>query len=176
MSSTARMFFCWLPLTLVLKKFKSIPILLSKKLRNLFNITLAILAVFDAIYTFSDLLESLRMVHYSHTTCTEVPFYQQMHLNLVPILSMINGASMMASIYTTIIIQVTLFQKTQILFFNGALRYLIQRISNQFYKCEPNFSKYSSERDSWESCTYLIGIVRLYYSLQTWVICSNHVS
>ena len=63
-------------------------------------------------------------------------------------------------------------QKVPILF--STLSYLIQRISNQFYKCEPNFSKYSSQRDSWESCTYLIGIVRLYYSLQTWVICSNH--
>ena len=88
----------------VIANLLSIPVLLSKKLRNLFNITLAILAVFDAIYTFSDLLESLRAVHYSHTTCAEVPFYQQMHLNLVPVLSMINGASMMASIYTTIII------------------------------------------------------------------------
>ena len=39
----------------------SIPVLLSRKLKNLFNITLAILAVSDAIFTLCDLLESFRI-------------------------------------------------------------------------------------------------------------------
>ena len=49
-------------------------------------------------------------------------------------------------ISATNIIEFSFVQKVPILF--STLSYLIQRISNQFYKCEPNFSKYSSQRDS----------------------------
>ena len=86
--------------------FLSIPVLLSRKLKNLFNITLAILALFDAIYTLSDLLESFTKVHYEYGKCGEIPIYQLIQMKLYPILRTIGGASMMASIYTTIIISI----------------------------------------------------------------------
>ena len=85
----------------------SIRVLLSRELKNLFNITLAILAVFDAIYTLCDISESLRIVHYDQMTCIEPPLHQKLHLNLFPhVLRPLRFISMVASIYTTIIISV----------------------------------------------------------------------
>jgi hypothetical protein len=84
----------------------SIHVLLSKKMRNLFNITLAILALFDAIYTLCDLLESLNAVYYSKGTCVEQPIFQKIHMNIFPQLYALRFISMMASIYTTIVISI----------------------------------------------------------------------
>ena len=83
----------------------SIRVLISHEMKNLFNITLAILAIFDTIYTVCDILESLRIVHYDETTCTEAPSYQKWHLEIFPcVLRPLRFISMLASIYTTIII------------------------------------------------------------------------
>ena len=83
----------------------SIRVLLSREMKNLFNITLAILAMFDAIYTLCDISESLRIVHYDQRTCSEPPSYQSVHLNMFPhVLRPLRFISMVASIYTTIII------------------------------------------------------------------------
>ena len=41
----------------------AIPVLLSRKLTNVFNRTLAILAILDTIFNMCDILESVRMYH-----------------------------------------------------------------------------------------------------------------
>ena len=58
----------------------SIRVLLSSEMKNLFNITLAILAIFDAVYNFCDIAESLRIEHYEENIC-EMPLHQKIHLN-----------------------------------------------------------------------------------------------
>ena len=83
----------------------SIRVLLSHEMKNLFNITLAILAIFDAIYTFCDITESLRTVDYDRNPCTEPPLYQWFLTITMPhVLRPLRYISMVASIYTTIII------------------------------------------------------------------------
>ena len=85
----------------------SIRVLLSREMKNLFNITLAILAVFDAIYTLCDISESLRIVDYNRNPCTDAPLYQKFITITMPqFLRPIRYISMVASIYTTIIISV----------------------------------------------------------------------
>jgi hypothetical protein len=83
----------------------SIRVLLSSEMKNLFNITLAILAIFDAVYNFCDIAESFRIVHYEQNPCADMPLYQKIHLNIFPhVLRPLRYISMVASIYTTIII------------------------------------------------------------------------
>ena len=83
----------------------SIRVLLSREMKNLFNITLAILAIFDAIYTFCDITESLRTMDYNRKHCAEPPLYQWMLTITMPhVLRPLRYISMVASIYTTIII------------------------------------------------------------------------
>ena len=83
----------------------SIRVLLSNEMKNLFNITLAILAIFDAVYNLCDITESLRIVHYEQNPCEDMPLYQKTHLYIFPhVLRPLRYISMVASIYTTIII------------------------------------------------------------------------
>ena len=83
----------------------SMRVLLSNEMKNVFNITLAILAFFDAVYTLCDVLESFRIVHYNTNPCLELPFYQRLHLYVFPhVLRPMGFISMVASIYLTIIV------------------------------------------------------------------------
>ena len=84
----------------------SIPVLISKKLKNLFNRTLAILAGFDAVYNLLDLLESIRRNHYyGNDTCGPVPYHESLHKYLyLRILYPLQAIVMMASIYATVIV------------------------------------------------------------------------
>ena len=84
----------------------SIPVLFSDKMKNLFNITLAILALFDTIYVLCDLLESLILVHYNLNICTKIPAYVIIQIKLFPTIHTIKGTAMMTSIYITIIIAI----------------------------------------------------------------------
>ena len=83
----------------------SIRVLLSHEMKNLFNITLAILAIFDAIYTICDLSESLRTVDYDENPCAEPHVYRKFLTLTTPhVLRPLRCISMVASIYMTIII------------------------------------------------------------------------
>lgn len=83
----------------------SVRVLLAKEMKNLFNITLAILAVCDAIYTLCDVLDSIRIVHYDVTPCLPLPLHQKIHLHVFPyVIRPLRYVSMVSSIYTTIIV------------------------------------------------------------------------
>ena len=72
---------------------------------RLFNRTLFILAIFDAVFNVLDVLESIRMLYYDKNTCMEKPFYQTLHLFLVPqILRPLRFYMIIASIHTTVLI------------------------------------------------------------------------
>ena len=77
----------------------AIPVLLSRKLTNVFNRTLAILAVLDAIFNMCDILESVRMFHGGGCRPT--------HIYLFPyVLYPLQNITMVASIYTTVVVAV----------------------------------------------------------------------
>ena len=83
----------------------SIRVLLSHEMKNLFNITLAILSIFDAIYTLCDISESLRIMDHDEGFCTEPPLHQWFLTITMPhLVRPLRYISMVASIYTTIII------------------------------------------------------------------------
>ena len=77
--------------------FAALPILLSKKLANVFNRTLAILAIVDSIFIFLDILESIRMQHKTN-------FYW--YFRLFPYLRYLQNVSLVSSIYLTVILAV----------------------------------------------------------------------
>ena len=82
----------------------SIPVLLSKRLTNVFYRTLAVLAVFDFIFIACDVLESIRR-SYKYDICSEMPFYQIIHMYLFPqFLRPLQNITMVASIYTTVVV------------------------------------------------------------------------
>ena len=72
---------------------------------SLFNKTLFILAIFDATFNVLDILESIRILHYDRESCLDKPFYQKIHLALVPhILRPLRFFMIIASIHTTVLI------------------------------------------------------------------------
>lgn len=82
----------------------SIPVLLSNQMTNVFYRTLAFLAVFDFMFIACDVLESIRR-GYEYNTCEEMPLYQTLHIYLFPkILRPVQNITMVASIYTTIVV------------------------------------------------------------------------
>lgn len=83
----------------IIANFVAIPVLLSRKLTNVFNRTLAILAALDAIFNMCDILESVRMYHGGG--CREA------HIYLFPyFLYPLQNITMVASIYTTVVVAV----------------------------------------------------------------------
>ena len=75
----------------------AIPVLLSRKLTNVFNRTLAILAVCDAIFNMCDIFESIRMFHGGEC--------RSLHIYLFPyFLYPLQNITMVASIYTTVVV------------------------------------------------------------------------
>ena len=77
----------------------AIPVLLSRKLTNVFNRTLAILAVLDAIFNMCDILESVRMFHGGGC--------RSAHVYLFPyVLYPLQNITMVASIYATVVVAV----------------------------------------------------------------------
>ena len=84
----------------------SIPVLLSRRLTNVFYRTLAALALFDTVFLMCDLLESIRRNHYPKiNVCANPPPYQTLHLYLFPVfLRPLQSIMMVASIYATIVV------------------------------------------------------------------------
>ena len=83
----------------IIANLLAIPVLLSRKLTNVFNRTLAILAVFDAIFNLCDILESVRMYHGGGCRSS--------HIYLFPyVLYPLQNITMVASIYTTVVVAV----------------------------------------------------------------------
>ena len=77
----------------------AIPVLLSRKLANVFNRTLAILAVLDAIFNMCDIFESIRIFHGGEC--------RSLHVYLFPyVLYPLQNITMVASIYTTVIVAI----------------------------------------------------------------------
>ena len=77
----------------------AIPVLLSRKLTNVFNRTLAILAIFDTIFNTCDILESIRMYHGGDC--------RALHIYLFPyFLYPLQNITMVSSIYTTVVVAV----------------------------------------------------------------------
>ena len=77
----------------------AIPVLLSRKLTNVFNRTLAILAVLDAIFNMCDIFESIRIFHGGEC--------RSLHVYLFPyVLYPLQNITMVASIYTTVIVAI----------------------------------------------------------------------
>ena len=90
----------------IISNLLSIPVLLSKRITNVFYRTLAALAMFDTVFLTCDLLESVRRNHYPEMRlCDEVPLYQTVHTYLFPkFLRPLQSIAMMASIYATIVV------------------------------------------------------------------------
>ena len=86
----------------------AIPVLLSQELRNRFYVTLAVLAVFDAVYNFLDILESIRKHHYDYgneDTCGAIPYHITFHEYMFyRLLFPLQAIVMMSSIYCTVIV------------------------------------------------------------------------
>ena len=83
----------------IIANLLAIPVLLSRKLTNVFNRTLAILAIFDAIFNLCDILESVRMYHGGGCRSS--------HIYLFPyVLYPLQNVTMVASIYTTVVVAV----------------------------------------------------------------------
>ena len=83
----------------------TIRVLFSKDMRNMFNITLAFLAMCELIYILCDITESIRMVHYDSDSCIHLDLYQTVHLHLFPhVLRPLRYMSMVSSIYMTVVL------------------------------------------------------------------------
>ena len=83
----------------IIANFIAIPVLLSRKLTNVFNRTLAILAIFDAIFNMCDIFESMRIFHGGEC--------RSLHIYLFPhVLYPFQNITMVASIYTTVVVAV----------------------------------------------------------------------
>ena len=83
----------------------SLQVLLLKDQRSLFNMTLTVLTIFDSIFNVTDILESVRRVHYDNFTCSEESFLKTLHLYLWPhFLYPLRNISMTTSIYMTVVL------------------------------------------------------------------------
>ena len=85
----------------------SIPVLLSKEQKGVFYMTLTILTFFDSIFNVTDILESIRKIHYDRSSCAEMSFTQGLHLLLWPqFLYPLRPIAMICSIYMTIVLAI----------------------------------------------------------------------
>ena len=85
----------------------SIPALLSKDHKSLFYMSLTILTFFDSIFNITDVLESIRKIHYNRTSCAEMTFAHELHLHLWPqFLYPLRSVAMTCSIYMTVVLSI----------------------------------------------------------------------
>ena len=85
----------------------SIPVLLSKEQKGIFYMTLTILTFFDSIFNVTDILESIRKIHYDRSSCAEMSFTQGLHLLLWPqFLYPLRSIAMICSIYMTVVLAI----------------------------------------------------------------------
>ena len=85
----------------------SIPVLLSKDQKSVFYMTLTILSFFDSIFNVTDILESIRKIHYDRNSCTEASFIQEIHVFLWPhFLYPLRSIAMVCSIYMTVVLAI----------------------------------------------------------------------
>ena len=83
----------------------SLQVLLSKEQKSLFNMTLTFLTIFDSIFNLTDILESVRRVHYDYLTCSEASLLKTLHLYLWPhFLYPLRNIAMTSSIYMTVVL------------------------------------------------------------------------
>ena len=87
----------------ILGNFISLLVLLSKDQQNLFNMSLTMLTFFDTIFNVTDILESIRRIHYNPSRCIERSWFQVIHLYLWPqFLYPLRDIAMASSMYMTI--------------------------------------------------------------------------
>ena len=87
----------------ILGNFISLLVLLSKDQQNLFNMSLTMLTFFDTIFNITDILESIRRIHYNPSRCVERSWFQVIHLYLWPqFLYPLRDIAMASSMYMTI--------------------------------------------------------------------------
>ena len=87
----------------ILGNFFSLLVLLSKDQKNLFNMSLTMLIFFDTIFNITDILESIRRIHYNSSWCIERSWFQIIHLYLWPqFLYPLRDISIASSMYMTI--------------------------------------------------------------------------
>ena len=83
----------------------AIPVLLSRKLTNVFNRTLAVMAILDAVFNVCDILESVRIFHGGSG--------RPIHVYLFPyLLYPLQNIAMVASIYVTVVVAVERYDIT----------------------------------------------------------------
>ena len=80
-------------------------VLLKKESKSLFNKTLFMLTIFDILFNISDILETIRLVHYDKESCLAMQMLQEAHLYLVPqFLRPLRTFAVVTSMYTTVMI------------------------------------------------------------------------
>ena len=83
----------------------SLRVLLSKGQKNLFNMTLTMLTIFDSFFNVTDILECIRNVFHDRSSCSEISFIQTIHIYLWPqVLYPLRNIAMTSSIYMTIVL------------------------------------------------------------------------
>ena len=88
----------------------SLQVLLLKDQRSLFNMSLIILTFFDSIFNVTDILESVRKIHYDRydttaSSCSEPPLFETIHLYLWPyFLYPLRNIAMTSSIYMIVVL------------------------------------------------------------------------
>ena len=83
----------------------SLRVLLSKGQKNLFNMTLTMLTIFDSFFNVTDILECIRNVFHDRSSCSEISLIQTIHIYLWPqLLYPLRNIAMTSSIYMTIVL------------------------------------------------------------------------
>jgi hypothetical protein len=83
----------------------SLQVLLQKDQKSLFNMSLIVLTIFDFIFNVTDILESVRKIHYDRSSCSEQPFIQILHYYLWPyFLYPLRNIAMTSSIYMIVVL------------------------------------------------------------------------
>ena len=85
----------------------SIPVLLSKDHKSVFYMTLTVLTFFDSLFNVTDILESIRKLHYDRTSCAEMSVIHGLHVFLWPqFLYPLRSIAMTCSIYMTVVLAI----------------------------------------------------------------------
>ena len=83
----------------------SLLVLLAKDQKNLFNMTLTMLTIFDSVFNVTDILECIRNVFHDRSSCSEISLIQTIHIYLWPqFLYPLRNIAMTSSIYMTIVL------------------------------------------------------------------------
>ena len=129
--------------------------------RSLFDKTLFILAILDATFNVCDILKCIRSQHYDGKSCSEMAFYQKIHLFMVPqFLRPLRMYVIMVSVHTTVVIALERYlavSKPIISFLErdtASWKKLFQKISPvlliSLVLTIPNFLEFYTETKCWQ--------------------------